>query len=206
MSRTPGRSSPPLAPPAQLTLRAHRTAPARVELVYNPKGGRLLRVVGWLVLCWGAIPFILWLPPHYPWVAGAFIAGGYLALRSWKGRFTIRSFAGICPRCGSPLSLGIDRTVDLPHTLTCFSCHFEPRLEVAFANGADGAPEQLPVHQDPDCAGEWRIRWLADEPFVFCEECRAGVPAAPVARARATRENGCAELLAQLTREGRPLI
>lgn len=198
--------APSVAPPAQLTLRAHAAAPARVELVYNPAPGRALRVAAWLTFCWGAIPFLLWLPPHYPWVASAFIAGSYLAYRSWTGRYTIRTFAGICPRCGSPLSLGVDRTVDLPHTLTCFSCHFEPRLEVSFVDAAGRPRRPALAHRDPDCAGHWGIRWLADEPFVFCESCHAGVPATVQARVAADTENGSAALLARLADEGKPLI
>lgn len=195
----------PVAPPAQLTLRAHAAAPARVELLCNPAGRRALQSAAWLVLFWGAIPFLLWVPPHYPWAAAALISGAYLSYRSWTGRYTIRSFAGICPRCGSPLALGVDRTVDLPHTLTCFSCHFEPTLEVAFLSHKDQHAADL-THQLPDCTGTWRIRWLADEQFMYCEECHAGTVATPAVRAAADRDAEVSELLDRLTDEGKPLI
>lgn len=201
------RTNAPVAPLAHLTLRAHAPAPARVELVYRPAVGRMLRSILSIALCWGAVPFILWIPPHYPWVAAAFLGGAFLAHRSWKGRYTILSFAGICPRCGSPLSLGVERTVDLPHTLTCFSCHFEPRLEIASTErGSEVDVRNLPLHRAEDCVGRWRIRWLADEPFIFCDSCRGGVPATREGHLLADTENEWGELLARLTDEGRPLI
>src|SRR5690348_17478589 len=121
------------APIALVTLRAHQPAPARVELVYQPASRRALRVLVCLTVFWGALPFLIWLPPHYPWVVASFATGLFLAHRQWVGRYRVHSFAGICPRCGAPLSMGLDHTISLPHTLTCFHCHFEPRLEVHFA-------------------------------------------------------------------------
>jgi hypothetical protein len=197
----------PLAPRARLTLRAHQPAPARVELVYKPLPGRVARTAFWLVACWGIAPIVFWLPPHYPWFTASLLAGTYLSYRSWTGRYRIFSFAGICPRCGSPLSLGVDRTVDLPYTVTCFSCHFEPRLEVSFDADVDSdLPFPLPEHQARDCTGVWRTRWLADQAFLFCEECHAGVPASDAAREAARLEEDLADLLARLTDEGKPLI
>ncbi|MEX2582704.1 MAG: hypothetical protein WD766_05500 [Gemmatimonadota bacterium] len=199
-------SDVPLTPAAHLTLRAHNRAPARVELVYRPASRRMLRTVLWLIACWGSVPIVLWIPPHYPWAAAALVAGAYLAYRDWTGRYAIHSFAGICPRCGSPLSFGVERKVDLPHTLTCFSCHFEPRLEVSFAaRGCTGMVER-PEHQVPECVGVWKKRWLADSPFLYCEDCHAGVPFTDESRAVAEAENARAEILARLTNEGRPLI
>ena len=89
------------APLALVTLRAYQPAPARVELLYQPVPGRLARALLWLLLFWGALPFVVWLPPHYPWVAIAFVAGLVRAHREWTGRYRVRSFAGICPRCGA---------------------------------------------------------------------------------------------------------
>src|SRR5687768_107891 len=160
----------PTVPRAQVTLRAYRPAPARIELSYRPLPGRLLRTVLSLVCFWGAIPLLIWVPPHYPWAVGSFIAGLFLAHRAWTGRYRVYSFAGICPRCGHPISLGVDHAISLPHTLTCFHCHFEPRLEVRFdAPRPESSP--LPQHRTADCVGLWEVRWLADDPFVICDRC-----------------------------------
>src|SRR5690606_29740307 len=117
--------------------------------------------------------------------------------------YRVRSFAGICPRCGSPLSLGVDRVIDLPHTLTCFHCHFEPRLEIRVTLA--GSPQPL-AHQRGDCTGTWQTRWLADAPFVYCAECHGGEPLTPESARQAREENDRAEMLQRLADEGWPLI
>jgi hypothetical protein len=188
-----------------VTLRAYQPAPARIELSYRALPGRLLRTLLSLVLCWGAIPLLIWVPPHYPWVIGAFIAGAYLAHRAWTGRYRVYSFAGICPRCSHPLSLGVDRAISLPHTLTCYNCHFEPSLEVRFEPETPPPPAPL-EHRSPECIGIWEPRWLADEPFMLCDRCLAGFPATAETRIRAEAENERAAMLASLTREGKKMI
>jgi hypothetical protein len=193
-------------PTAQMTLRAHKPAPARVELQFRTARYRAAWAAAWLIGCWGAIPLLVWVPPHYPWVALAFIAGWYMAYREWRGRYRVTSFAGICPRCARPLSLGADKLIDLPHKLTCFTCHFEPRLEVRFpAVRGDNVPPPL-EHQLPDCIGMWERRWLADAPFVYCEICHAGCVETPEVRAIADAENDRADLLKRLSDEGWPMI
>ena len=193
------------APSAHVRLRAYLPAPARVELIYQPAGQRALRSALFLALFWGAIPFLLWLPPHYPWVVSALAAGAFLAHREWMGRYRVSSFAGLCPRCHHPLSLAPDRAISLPHTLTCYHCHFEPELEVRFEE-PDGTAEQEPEHHAPECTGRWALRWLADEPFLVCDRCLGHRPASAAARARADAENQRADLLEQLTREGRSIL
>ena len=193
------------APLALVTLRAYRPAPARVELVYRPLPGRLLRAALCLGIFWGVIPLLIWVPPHYPWVVSAFVTGLYLAYGQWTGRYYVRAFAGICPRCGSALSLGVDHTIDLPHTLTCYRCHFEPMLEVRFSRISAPAPAAL-SHYSGECAGRWKLRWLADETFLVCERCFAHAPATPESRRTADAENERATLLERLASEGRSLL
>lgn len=195
------------APPAQVTLRAHLPAPARVELVYRTAPYRLARTVLVLAVFWGAIPLLVWVPPHYPWVLSAFLGGLFLAHREWHGRYLVRTFAGICPRCGHALSLGLDHTISLPHTLTCYHCHFEPLLEVTFPDPHARAADRPALdHQHGDCVGRWKLRWLADEAFLFCERCNAHRPATPEARRLAEEEHERGDLLSQLTDEGKPLL
>jgi hypothetical protein len=193
---------------AQVTLRAYQPAPARIELSYRALPGRLFRTLLALAVFWGAIPVLIWLPPHYPWVAAAFVTGVYLAHRAWTGRYRVYSFAGICPRCGHPVSLGLDRAISLPHTLTCYHCHFEPCLEVRFEAAEPEAPRAVPVleHRSAECTGNWEPRWLADEPFMVCDRCLAGFPATPATRIAAEAENERALMLASLTREGKRMI
>jgi hypothetical protein len=199
------RSGTSFAPQAHLTLRAHNPAPARVELVRKRLSGRILRTLVWLSVCWGSMPVLLWVPPHYPWVAVALLGGSYLAYRSWTGRYAVRSFAGICPRCSAALSLGRQRTIDLPHTLTCYRCHFEPRLEVQLASSKVVSEHRL-EHRAGICVGTWETRWLADERFLYCSSCHAGAPATRQLREQAKAENEAAALLARLSGEGRHLI
>lgn len=193
------------APRALVTLRAYHPAPARVELVYLPTPGRLLRALLCLGVFWGIIPLLIWVPPHYPWVVGSFFAGIYLCYRQWTGRYRVRAFAGICPRCARPLSLGIDHTIDLPHTLTCYHCHFEPQLEVRFGEPSGEVPRGA-AHHSPECVGRWRVRWLADAAFLVCERCLAHAPATPEARRLAEQENERAALLERLASEGRTML
>jgi hypothetical protein len=194
-----------VVPEALVTLRAHRPAPAHVELAYRPLSGRVARSLLALICCWGPIPLVAWIPPHYPWVLLAVVAGIYLARRNFTGRYRVSYFAGICPRCGHPVSLGVDRCISLPHTLTCYSCHFEPTLEVKFV-----AEEEIskagPEHADPACVGRWETRWLADERLIVCSGCRASCPSTDAAEAAAADENERADLLDQLTREGRLIL
>lgn len=195
----------PEAPLALVTLRAYRPAPARIELVYLPLPGRLLRAALCIGVFWGIIPLLIWVPPHYPWVVSAFLAGLFLAYRQWSGRYQVGAFAGICPRCGNALSLGIDHTIDLPHTLTCYHCHFEPQLEVRFGGGAP-AGSAGPAHHSQECVGRWRERWLADEAFLVCDRCFAHAAATPAARRAADAENERAALLERLSGEGRMFL
>ena len=203
--RPPPPEDVSVVPEALVTLRAHRSAPAHVELAYRPLPGRVARAAAALICCWGPIPLIAWIPPHYPWVLLAVVAGIYLSRRSFTGRYRVSYFAGICPRCGQPISLGLDRCISLPHTLTCYHCHFEPRLEVRFDPARpEGSP--LPQHRTADCVGMWEVRWLADDPFVICNRCLAGSPATPAARVAADAENDRATLLARLAREGKRMM
>ena len=61
-----------MVPQALVPLRGHLPAPAYVELAYRPLSGRIARSLLVLIGCWGAIPLIAWVPPHYPWIVLAF--------------------------------------------------------------------------------------------------------------------------------------
>ncbi len=197
------------APPAQVFLGGHPPAPARVELAYQPVPGRLLRALLALVVCWGAIPYLVWVPPHYPWVIAALIAGVALSYRFWMGKYQIRSFTAGCPRCGRALVLAAGVKINLPHTLTCYGCHFESVLEVRIGqhtlSGGEGRSLRV-EHRQPECVGVWRVYWVMDQPWTTCERCGARRYASPEVRRVVERENEHTRLLEQLTTEGRFLL
>jgi hypothetical protein len=199
----------PQAPPARLALVFHAPTIARVELVFRPAIGRFVRALAAWVLCWSALPFLMWIPPHYPWILTAFVAGVYLPYRLWTSRYEVRSFSGYCPRCGRPLELPAGSKIDLPHVLTCFNCHFEPVLEVSLAPSGRGAPAAEPVridHRTPECAGEWRLDRAVQPAALVCDDCGAHHCATAAARRAADEENRRGSLLAELTQEGRFLL
>jgi len=200
------RKSTPQAPSARLTLRAHRAAPARVVLVYQPLPGRLLKTALSLAVFWGMIPFLVWIPPHILWVVGAFATGLVLSRRYWCGRYVVRAFTGRCPRCQRPLSLARGARIDLPYTLTCFSCHFEPQLELS-AVDAPPLPDPEPlVHRTAECTGVWAERRIGRLVWLVCSGCGARRPATPEARQAVDAEREAGELLDELAREGRFLL
>ena len=190
---------------ACVTLRAHPPAPARIELVRRPLAVRLSRALAVLLCCWGLLPLVVWVPPHYPWALLFFAGGAWLAWRQWAGRYRVSYFAGLCPRCGAPVSMGVDRYISLPHLLTCYRCHFEPLLEVRFVATAAPVPPR-PEHRVPSCVGRWERRWLADRGVLVCSHCGGSCAATEASLAAASEENECAALLEQLTREGRSIL
>jgi len=183
---------------ARLSLSGHVPAPARVELVRVPLFRRVVLTAASAAFFWGLAVVLLVLPPHYPYFLGAMALGIYFPHRFWTGRFRVRAFAGICPHCERDLSLSPGSRIDLPQTVPCYACHWEPQLEVSF-----GVPALPGVrHRTPECVGRWELRWLADERFVVCDTCRAHHPATDEARRQADEENARGALLARLTYEG----
>lgn len=190
---------------AFVTLRAHPPAPARIELVRRPLAARLSRTLAVLFCCWGVLPLVIWVPPHYPWALIFSLGGAWFARRQWVGRYRVSYFAGLCPRCGGPVSMGVDRCISLPHLLTCYRCHFEPLLEVRFVTEPAPQPAR-PEHRQSTCVGRWERRWLADFALLVCSHCGASCAATEETLPAATEENECAALLEQLTREGRSIL
>ncbi len=197
------------APPALLILGGHLPTPARVELVYRPALRRGIAALLSLICCWGLIPYLIWIPPHYPWALAALIAGIYLPYYFWAGKYMIRSFLGWCPRCGRALTLKAGMKISLPHTLTCFSCHFESLLEVPSgppsASCGEGGHSRV-EHRDAECVGEWSVQWFMDQPWAVCRRCGARGYATPEVRRIVEEENERGRMLEQLTIDGRFLL
>lgn len=196
------------APPVHLVINSHPPAPARVGLVRQRLPLRMAAAVGSLAFFWGIIPYVVWIPPHYPWPILSFCAGAFLAHRFWFGRFVVRWFAGACPSCGRHLRIPSGARIDLPYTITCFGCHFESRLEVF----SDEEEERIAAdpgrgvrHVLPECAGTWREERVWDQPFVTCTRCGARHHSTPALLAAAREENERGRLLDQLAGEGKYL-
>jgi hypothetical protein len=117
-------------PDARLVLPGSGTTPAEVEMVYQPRATRLTRALLTLVVSWLIIPVVFFIPPHFPWVLGAFLGGLYFAWRFWRGEFYVSSFRGACPRCGTALELRPGARIRREQTLECYGCHRRPELIV----------------------------------------------------------------------------
>src|SRR5688572_27778487 len=187
--------------PVRIALSGYPPAEAHVGLVHQPLPGRVCKAALSLVGLWTVAPVTFVLPPHYPWPILCLAAGAYLGHLYWTGRYRIRWFLGRCPRCGGHLRLGCGTRVSLPHTLTCFVCHFEPRLELVPPEAAR-APQPL-RHVQADCTGSWREVWMWDERFLGCQACGARHAATAELRRLAREENVRGALLERLAEEGR---
>jgi hypothetical protein len=180
-------------PPVHLVNRSHPPAPARIGVVRKPLPGRLALTLLSLAAFWGPIPWLVWVPPHYPWPILAVCAGAFLAHRFWHGRFVVRYFAGPCPRCGRHLRIAAGERIDLPHLVTCFGCHFESLLEVYRDEDEEriaAEPGRGIRHVLPDCAGTWREERLWDQPFVACAGCGARHHGSSIGRAPVSKTGG----------------
>lgn len=122
--------SPSQTPAARLVLAGHSPSPAEVQVRPRPRKQRMVRALTLLVVSWALVPPVFFIPPHLPWALGAFAAGIYFGLRSWRGEYVLDAFSGACPRCGEPLKIAPGTLVKLPYTVTCYSCHHEPALQV----------------------------------------------------------------------------
>ena len=193
------------SPAVHLVLRAHPPAPARVGVVYQPLPWRALKTIASLAVFWGICPYVVWVPPHYPWPILSFCIGAYLAQRFWRGRYVVRWFAGACPRCGRHLRIRAGERISLPHTLTCFGCHFEPALETyTLAREEEIASDGRGIrHVLSECTGTWLAERLWDEDWLTCSRCGARHHATPALRDAARAENDRGQLLDQLAAQGR---
>lgn len=122
-------------PAARVTLFGFKSVPAYAEVVHRPRSQRFTRAMLSLAGCWCAAPVVAILPPHFPWLLGAFGAGIYFAWTNWRGSYEVRRLQASCPSCGQELTVRPGARIDLPHKLACFACHHEPLLEV---DGAEG--------------------------------------------------------------------
>jgi hypothetical protein len=125
------------SPPAEIELFGFRPTAARVRVVHRSSGWRLGHAALYLLLCWGAILLVMWVPPHIPWALAAFLLGIFFAVKYIRERYTLLELDGTCPRCAAPVRQDQPGRLGLPHRLYCSNCH-QPLL--------------LRVHVDPQGA------------------------------------------------------
>ena len=114
--------------PARLSLRGHEPTSATLEAEVVPRPTRMRRAVLYLIGFWILVPIVAFIPPHIPWIIGAFVAGLYFARQHWIGEYVVHRFTGNCPRCDSALTIKPGSRIRLPYTVTCYNCHHEPVL------------------------------------------------------------------------------
>ncbi len=115
---------------ARIHLFGHPSKTAHLQLAVYPGWARIGRTLGFffgwiastaLTLIFTLDPFVASLP---------FTVGAWLVYRSWRGRYRVHEFRGACPRCDQQLAVPPGSKIDLPCSLVCYGCHFEPELIV----------------------------------------------------------------------------
>jgi hypothetical protein len=119
---TPGASRPI---PAQIELFGFPATPAHVEVISRAPSWRVSRALLSLAVAWGAIPIVFWLPPHFPWVLGAFVLGIYFAWKHFTEHHTMTVLRGSCPKCAAPQTLEKPVRFRTPFKLSCAQCHHD---------------------------------------------------------------------------------
>ena len=114
--------------PARITLFGHQSRPAHLEVVVYPAWARFARTAGYFLL-WIVATILTLVFTFDPFVGSfPFVIGAWLVYRSWKGRYHVKFFRGACPRCDQDIPVRTGSKIDLPCSLVCYNCHFEPEL------------------------------------------------------------------------------
>jgi hypothetical protein len=119
-----------IQPPARLALFGFPATPALVRVVPRPRAWRLTHGLLALMGCWVLMPVVVFVPPHVPWVLGAFFTGVYLARRRFTEHYTIQRMEGTCPKCGAVRLITKPTRLSSPLSLSCPQCHQDINLEV----------------------------------------------------------------------------
>lgn len=120
-------------PPARLDIFGFEPTPARVEVIPRSRRWRVSKALTNLLLAWLAIPIVMFIPPHFPWVLAAFGIGIFRAWGFYKQRFTLVSMRGRCPKCAHELAVEKPTRLGEPHRMVCPNCHQTPVLAVDVA-------------------------------------------------------------------------
>ena len=118
--------------PARLSL-GGQTSEARARVIERSAAWRhasALRQLAW----WLLLPIVFWIPPHIPWVVVVLGLGAMRAFGRLREHRTLVSVHGVCPKCGTEQDFAETGRMQEPHhTVTCASCKWDLRLEVARA-------------------------------------------------------------------------
>ena len=127
----PAPSSVPEVP-ARLSLGGNATE-ARARVIERTAAWRhaaAARQLAW----WLLVPLVALVPPHVPWVLAVLAVGGMRAWGRLRERRTLVSLHGPCPKCGTEQDFAeLGRMKEPHHTVTCASCRWDLRVEVARA-------------------------------------------------------------------------
>ena len=119
---------PTLAPSARIVLFGYPSNPAHLEVIAYPGWARLVRTAG-AVAVWFASTALAVVLTFDPFIASfPFAIGAWTTYRNWRGRYRVQAFHAACPRCARALEVKPGSKIDLPHSLVCYGCHFEPEL------------------------------------------------------------------------------
>ena len=130
MSDNPTQPSPEYRVSASLAT--FGSDPVAVQAWVLPRSDRW-RIVGALragLLGIVTAPVVFLVPPHVPWALAALATGTFLAYRRMQERFTLLWLEGVCPRCGTTISVARPTRLRGNHTLPCPGCQHETVLSV----------------------------------------------------------------------------
>ncbi|HEX8692459.1 MAG TPA: hypothetical protein VF746_08580 [Longimicrobium sp.] len=118
--------------PARLSLGGNTTE-ARARVIERTAAWRhasAARQLAW----WLLIPVVGIIPPHFPWILAVLAIGGMRAWSRLREYRTLVSLHGPCPKCGTEQDYSeLGRMKEPYHTVTCASCRWDLRVEVARA-------------------------------------------------------------------------
>ena len=121
--------------PARLVFAGGEWTPVRARVIERTPAWRrssALMQLGW----WLLVPVVMWVPPHFPWVALVLGIGAYRALNRFREHRTLVSLHGACPRCGTEQDFQELGRMKQPHAVHCAHCRWELRVDVPLSGAA----------------------------------------------------------------------
>lgn len=102
-------------------------APVRVAIKPRTRAWRVGGAARTMAITLVVAPAVAIVPPHAPWLIGAFVGGSILARRRFTERFTLIRVEGECPKCSDAIHVKTGRLKE-PHPLPCEGCHHQSSL------------------------------------------------------------------------------